>query len=147
MKKALAILLFVLAFAGILLIVAFAHSGRTDGDGGHYKHSDGSYHYHHGYPAHDHYDMDDDGDIDCPYDFDDKTGWWGHAITNKNPETTKKTDLQELFDRKAQKTETTAPKEEENADSDDIPLWVEFIILSVLGVIFYQHLKRDANKK
>ena len=25
-----------------------AHSGRTDSDGGHYRHSDGSYHYHNG---------------------------------------------------------------------------------------------------
>lgn len=30
------------------------HSGRTDGNGGHYNHSTGEYHYHHGYPAHQH---------------------------------------------------------------------------------------------
>lgn len=57
-----------------LLLVAFAHPGRTDSNGGHTNHSTGEYHYHHGYSAHDHYDMDGDGDIDCPYDFDDKTG-------------------------------------------------------------------------
>lgn len=45
-----------------------AHSGRTDGDGGHYDHSTGEYHYHHGYPAHQH----ENGE--CPYRFDDKTG-------------------------------------------------------------------------
>ena len=50
-----------------------AHSGRTDGSGGHTDHSTGEYHYHHGYSAHDHYDMDGDGDRDCPYSFDDKT--------------------------------------------------------------------------
>jgi len=57
-----------------LPICAFAHPGRTDSDGGHYNHSTGEYHYHHGYPEHDHYDMDGDGIIDCPYDFVDKTG-------------------------------------------------------------------------
>lgn len=56
-----------------LLLVAFAHPGRTDSNGGHTNHSTGEYHYHHGYSAHDHYDMDGDGDIDCPYDFDAKT--------------------------------------------------------------------------
>lgn len=30
----------------------FAHSGGTDSFGGHYNHATGSYHYHHGYPAH-----------------------------------------------------------------------------------------------
>ena len=52
---------------------ASAHSGRTDGNGGHYNRSTGEYHYHHGYPAHSHYDIDGDGTIDCPYNFDDQT--------------------------------------------------------------------------
>lgn len=38
------------------------HSGGTDGDGGHYNHSTGEYHYHHGYSAHQHYNGK------CPYD-------------------------------------------------------------------------------
>ena len=37
------------------------------------NHSTGEYHYHHGYSAHDHYDMDGDGNVDCPYDFNDQT--------------------------------------------------------------------------
>lgn len=57
-----------------VVLVTSAHSGRTDGSGGHRNHSTGEYHYHHGYSAHDHYDMDGDGVKDCPYDFDDKTG-------------------------------------------------------------------------
>ena len=44
-----------------------AHSGRTDGKGGHYDRSTGEYHYHHGYPAHQH-----PGGV-CPYEHDDKT--------------------------------------------------------------------------
>lgn len=33
---------------------AFAHPGRTDSAGGHWNHSTGEYHYHHGYPEHQH---------------------------------------------------------------------------------------------
>lgn len=53
----------------VLPIVATAHPGRTDSNGGHTNRSTGEYHYHHGYEAHDHYDMDGDGDVDCPFDF------------------------------------------------------------------------------
>lgn len=58
----------------IFVLTASAHTGRTDSNGGHYDRSTGEYHYHHGYPAHDHYDMDGDEIVDCPYDFDDRTG-------------------------------------------------------------------------
>lgn len=50
-----------------LTLPASAHKGRTDANGGHYDHSTGEYHYHHGYPAHQHVNGI------CPYDFDDKT--------------------------------------------------------------------------
>lgn len=53
----------------LLPAVAFAHPGQTDEDGGHYDRSTGEYHYHHGYPAHQHTGGQ------CPYDFDDRTGW------------------------------------------------------------------------
>lgn len=54
-------------------MVVYAHPGRTDSSGGHHDRSTGAYHYHHGYPAHDHKDLDGDGKKDCPYDFDDQT--------------------------------------------------------------------------
>jgi len=54
-------------------IPVFAHTGKTDSNGGHTDYSTGDYHYHHGYPAHAHYDMNNDGTIDCPYDYDDQT--------------------------------------------------------------------------
>lgn len=67
------LLSFLLAFLLLLSPTVLAHSGKTDANGGHYDRSTGEYHYHHGYPAHQHYDMDGDGVADCPYDFDDKT--------------------------------------------------------------------------
>lgn len=50
-------------------IQAHAHPGKTDSAGGHQDRSTGSYHFHHGYSAHDHYDINGDGNPDCPYDF------------------------------------------------------------------------------
>ena len=38
----------------LLIPAAGAHSGRTDANGGHWDSSTGEYHYHHGYPAHQH---------------------------------------------------------------------------------------------
>ena len=74
MKKAVplcALLIFLLLQP--IALVAYAHPGRTDGRGGHTNHSTGEYHYHHGQSAHDHYDMDGDCILDCPYDFNDTT--------------------------------------------------------------------------
>ncbi|MBO5885301.1 MAG: YHYH domain-containing protein [Bacteroidaceae bacterium] len=67
MKKLLAIFVSLV----LLSVVVYAHSGGTDGSGGHYNRSTGEYHYHHGYSAHQHTDMDGDGILDCPYNFDD----------------------------------------------------------------------------
>lgn len=46
------VLLFVLFIS--VVNCSFAHSGRTDSNGGHYDRSTGEYHYHHGYSAHQH---------------------------------------------------------------------------------------------
>ena len=66
-------LLFLLAFCMYLAVVVYAHPGGTDSDGGHTNHDTGEYHWHHGYQAHQHKDLDGDGDLDCPYLFDNKT--------------------------------------------------------------------------
>lgn len=46
----------------LLIPAAGAHPGRTDANGGHWDNSTGEYHYHHGYPAHQHTNGI------CPYD-------------------------------------------------------------------------------
>lgn len=54
---------------------ALAHPGRTDSQGGHTDRDTGEYHFHHGYPAHQHEDRDGDGVKEyCPYNFSDNTG-------------------------------------------------------------------------
>ena len=60
------VILTLIAFS-LFSFTAFAHSGRTDSQGGHYDWSTGEYHYHHGYPAHKH------PNGECPHKFDDKT--------------------------------------------------------------------------
>lgn len=49
-------LFFIIVASLIILLPAsiFAHPGRTDSNGGHYNRSTGEYHYHHGYPEHQH---------------------------------------------------------------------------------------------
>lgn len=58
MVRKLLVLLFCLS---LLCVTAEAHSGGTDAAGGHIDHFTGEYHYHHGYPAHQH------PDGVCPY--------------------------------------------------------------------------------
>ena len=60
-------LIICIIFLSLLNIQAFAHPGRTDSDGGHWNHSSGEYHYHHGKPAHDHISGR------CPYDVNEVT--------------------------------------------------------------------------
>jgi hypothetical protein len=50
------------------IVPTFAHSGRTDSNGGHYNHSTGEYHYHHGYSAHQHTNGK------CPYSSNNSAG-------------------------------------------------------------------------
>lgn len=68
MKRIFIIALICLLFVFLSpLNIGYAHSGGTDENGGHYDHSTGEYHYHHGYPAHQH------PNGKCPYAFDDNT--------------------------------------------------------------------------
>lgn len=61
-----------------LCIPTSAHSGKTDAAGGHYDSSTGEYHYHHGYPAHQH----ENGD--CPYGFKDMTDHNSNSGSHSN---------------------------------------------------------------
>ena len=84
MKKILCILISIITILS-LTVLCFAHSGRTDSSGGHRDSSTGEYHYHHGYPAHQH------PNGKCPYDFDDKTNH-NNANNNNSPSETKSTE-------------------------------------------------------
>ena len=54
MKRIILAVLSALLLSLSMSATVYAHSGRTDSNGGHYDSSTGRYHYHHGYPAHYH---------------------------------------------------------------------------------------------
>ena len=95
-QKLLIFACFVFAAACALSSIAFAHPGRTDSNGGHYVTAAGEYRYHHCSPAHDHYDIDGDGVLDCPYTYVAKAtpaptpsraiASGGHVVVTANPE-------------------------------------------------------------
>ena len=87
MKRIALLILFAVCLFSLLIAPVFAHPGKTDDKGGHTDHSTGEYHYHHGYSAHNHYDMDGDGVVDCPYDFDDKTDHSSKESATVKPKT------------------------------------------------------------
>lgn len=68
MKKIFCLIAIVVLVA-LSIVSAFAHSGRTDSDGGHYNHDTGEYHYHHGYSEHQH------PNGVCPYENDEGIDW------------------------------------------------------------------------
>lgn len=114
---------FAVAILAVIVSPAFAHSGKTDGNGGHRDHSTGEYHYHHGYSAHQHYDMDGDGDLDCPYDFDDKTNKsYGASETYRSIATPEPTPKQTPVP-----TQKPTPKQETISNNREFI----FVILSI----------------
>lgn len=69
-KKKYLLFMLVIVFILSLSLPALAHPGEWDENGGHTDIETGEYHYHHGYPAHLHYDIDGDGIDDCFYTID-----------------------------------------------------------------------------
>lgn len=74
------IILFSLLMILCFPAASFAHSGGTDANGGHYDRSTGEYHFHHGYPAHQHTNGI------CPYDYDNQTGSSSGSSSGDNTE-------------------------------------------------------------
>lgn len=106
--------IFVISFTNI----AFAHPGGTDGSGGHYNRTTGEYHYHHGFPAHQH-----ENGI-CPYDFEDQS-FYDNLTTNYQVETNLPMDPEEPYIN-SKNTENDTPsniesiKEKPNRKNNDI---------------------------
>ena len=119
----------------VIPVVASAHSGRTDSNGGHTDSSTGEYHYHHGYSAHDHYDMDGDGKVDCPYEFRDKTNHSSNNNSQKQDE--RKTTTQQTTDY----SKTQKESKKINSDLVGVIVYVLIIILSWVAFVWFCSLK------
>lgn len=150
MRKILSIIVCVFALSFVCMTV-YAHPGRTDSNGGHTDHSTGEYHYHHGYPAHDHYDMDGDGIPDCPYKFEDITSQnkSSHSSNSATSDSTNKlvkenTSPQPL----SRETEDASTSKK---DVKEVPDWVYWIFcilaLSVLCLSVSNKWKKDEIKQ
>ena len=144
----------------LLLVISIpvavsAHPGKTDGQGGHYDRSTGEYHFHHGYPAHDHYDMDGDGIPDCPYDFDDKTnhnsgsssgsssgGSYGGQVIYEKRSVTEATQREKTEDKSGELENNIVSKKEK---VKKVPVWI-VISLSVVLIILLIYIKWLRNK-
>lgn len=81
-KMTILILMFIVLASSAVSV--YAHPGKTDSSGGHYDSSTGTYHYHHGFSAHQHRDTDGDGVVECPYGFEDRTGENSESSSNKS---------------------------------------------------------------
>lgn len=77
MKKIRTLLLTIILLFVLSSVTVYAHPGKTDAQGGHYDHQNGGYHYHHGYPEHQH------SNGLCPYNYEDNTDSTQHSDASK----------------------------------------------------------------
>lgn len=89
-KKYAAIVSLALLFCALSPLIVFGHPGRTDSQGGHYDRQNGGYHYHHGYPEHDHpggvcpfEDVEEEDDFDVPAHDDGDNDGYDYAYENE----------------------------------------------------------------
>lgn len=121
-----------------LIVVANAHPGRTDQNGGHYDRDTGEYHYHHGYSAHQHTDMDGDGDLDCPYQFEDKAGTSsgsGNSYGKKENSSVSSAKKETISSVAKIEEDIATPKQEENAYSFGDFVAIGICIFFAIGIV------------
>ena len=132
-------LLFVLLLVS-LTCTAYAHPGKTDSNGGHHDRSTGEYHYHHGYPAHQHY-----GGV-CPYAYDDRTGQnsgsSGSSSSGSSNGSPSSGQHSHTYDSKSAKNQGTTP-----TNRKTIPFNTDILVLPALIIFFFICLAIDAIKE
>lgn len=117
-------------------VLVAAHSGGTDSKGGHYNHSTGEYHYHHGYPAHQH-----TGGV-CPYDFDNETGQ-SNGSSGVNGNLNGKSSVSDITS-----NASFTFGQHSDISSDDDSVWLLFLIaVFVLSPVFSAIYDYRAKKK
>lgn len=146
MKKLISLTLVLL----LLIIFAFtvlAHPGRTDSNGGHYNRSTGEYHYHHGYPEHQHTNGE------CPHSFDDKTSidWDEYYQKAKEKDAEQYNQMKEDATKRASTTQyTTQPTTQKQSAFDCIKNYIHekptsslllFLAILILTIVAIYILK------
>lgn len=138
---------FVLLLLVFLLIpsLTFAHAGKTDEFGGHYDYNTGEYHYHHGYPAHQHTDGI------CPYDFDDKTNHdsssgSGSSSSNRSEYTTETTTERITVTTSSSNTDkknSTSNKEDKKPMTAFTKFAIFYIVISLIAFAILIYWYKD----
>lgn len=136
MLKKIAIFIFVFT---ILCVNVYAHSGRTDGAGGHNDNITGGYHYHHGYPEHQH------PNGVCPYD----DRYSNYAIIEKDREDDYEEDneiqtLEEYCEENG--IELGPVKQQDNFDEEEILLLLLDIGIVVVVIRWIYRLVKKKGK-
>ena len=128
-----------ISFLLIALIVtpciALAHPGKTDENGGHTDHSTGEYHYHHGYPAHQHKDTNGDGKKDCPYDFNDATDHHTGTSNTNNSNNSNNSNKTTSTQKSATTTTTNQTASTKNNNSKDWQSLLIFLAIILLPFV------------
>ena len=123
MKKSFLVVIIILVMVS-MATPTLAHPGRTDGSGGHFDHDTGEYHYHHGYPAHQHKNGE------CPYNHKDNTN---HAI-GSNSSSSSKSSNKDLLDKFLDENEKNE-KDEATTSKKKID-WGTVIGIGVVSIIY-----------
>ena len=130
MKHILSILL-----AALLLFTStYAHPGGTDGQGGHIDHSSGEYHFHHGYPAHQH------PNGTCIYEFDDKTGQNSGTLGSGGSKTTTAATTKVTTKNVPVSNDTNYSHKPEFTFSDFIILSFSILVVCYLAYVFFSEI-------
>lgn len=133
-KKQLMIFSVSIILLSLLTISAFAHAGRTDEQGGHFDNEAQEYHYHHGYPAHQH----EDGE--CPYNF----------VDNEDKKETKSANNKTTFDWDAIKEKNKEIPDnsiKKNSNNKKIHVISVLIIIAISLKVFLLIRKKIRRKK
>ena len=133
-KKLLLVILLLALLGTFIVPTVYAHPGRTNGKGGHTDHSTGEYHYHHGYSAHGHYDIDGDGVVDCPYDFDVKTDQSSNESATVKPKTSTNVSTTEPT---TISTEATSSANDSKSNTDFIAVLGWIIAIGIYVLIMF----------
>ena len=145
MKRIIIILLL-----SVLALDVSAHPGRTDANGGHHDRTSGGYHYHHGYPAHQHTDGS------CPYSFDDATEDSSpYSGTSSNTQSKHDENMDRLKIEKDEKDEDRKEQQDEGNTKSRIDnilviilvVVVIFIISGIIPLLKSERIRREQQRK
>lgn len=141
MKKKIFRFVLVTLFLLIIPVSVLAHPGRTDSSGGHYNRSTGKYHYHHGYPEHQH------PNGVCPYEKKTSSDTTTKTTTKATNEATNEASpSRSAEDVPIKKMPTSEQSTKIPYDTFCLIIIVAVLIAIFLGICIYYYLTPSSGK-